>query len=143
MPRPNVVNGHGSLTTYLNALPAIAIFIGTVFDKDAFLKSYETFLNTDDEDQNWQLKGTQMNFTIYWEHGGADLSVALPLLYRGTVLESEGVFSKYHLSKLVFLNSPRRLNLFSVIVFKHGLNTITLTHLKIELNKLHQLWQQS
>lgn len=69
LPRPNVAMGHGTLTTYLNALPAIAIFIGVVFDKEALLKSYDTFLNTDDEDQNWRLKGTQMSFTIYWEHG--------------------------------------------------------------------------
>lgn len=69
LPRPNVVAGHGSLTTYLNALPVIAIFIGAEFDKASLLTSYDTFLKTDDEDQNWRLEGKEMNFTIYWEQG--------------------------------------------------------------------------
>jgi hypothetical protein len=57
------------VSKYLEVLPGIAVFINANFDKNDLLISYDTFLNTGEEDLQWRMKGDQMNFTIYWARG--------------------------------------------------------------------------
>ena len=58
--RPNVVVGCSSISACLEQLPAIGAFIGADYDQDSLVKSY-------DEEPEWQMKGKQMSFTIYWD----------------------------------------------------------------------------
>jgi hypothetical protein len=69
LPRPNVVTGYHHMGTFLAILPIIAKYIAADYEKEELINAYQAFLNSENDEGNWQLPGKEMTFGIFFEKG--------------------------------------------------------------------------